>query len=314
MRFAVKQQGATVAKSPKGAVWFIAVLSFVVAVVLVTATVAKGGIGSGFADAGVAPSQLAKVVGEQRACNATPPEYPGCSVAQVEAIAKGDSTEWFKKKRFGVTANNVLSGTDLTNNQIDRVMDAFAADVKDELQRLSAQAKAKGTIETRRAFTTGFRGNTYTVANFPYITYTNKVFHGDPDSGYNACWLPGTRTDGFAYQWCLRINIPQSWSYWGDFVDESDNAGSSMRLPCGKEVVLGAVGGATTGGVASIWTGPGAAAGAGIGGASGGAGGLAVCAVGHLGDLVGWWSYPKWHHATDAQRDRMMSRGLASTR
>ena len=243
-----------------------------------------------------------------RICNAVPPDYPGCSVGQVEDLAKGDATEWFKKKRYGV-ANSVLEQTNLTSNQIAQVEAAMRAEVRDVLQRMAGKSVRRGNAESKRVWTTGFRGQTYTINTFPYGDYVDKIMHGDSESGFNACWIAGRQVVGeFMYNMCLQGNIPQTWTYWQNWADAADDPGSSASLPCAKEVVIGAASGSATGAIASIWSGPGMAAGAGIGGVSVGGGALVGCAVGHLGDWFGWWDYPKWRDATKAQRRAMIGR------
>jgi hypothetical protein len=296
--------------SRKGGAIFIAIVCFALGVALVAAIAisAKGAITPRSGDP---VSNGARVT--KRVCNATPPDYPGCSPAQVEAIAKSNSDNWFRHKRFGVTANNVLNKTNLTANQKDRVMDVFADDIRERLVQMREAATTRGVA--KRAWTTSWRGDAYTVDSFPYKRFSNSSFAGDGASDGDACFFDIRARAGYAYNWCTGQAIPEAFSpFWEGYIDETNDHGPSTSIPCSKEVVIGLTAGATAGAVASIWTGPGVAAGAGIGGASAGAGALAGCAVGHLGDLLGWWSFPKWKAASPAQRETMFHTGMARSR
>jgi hypothetical protein len=296
--------------SRKGGAIFIAIVCFVLGLALVAAIAisAKGAVRSGFDNPVGNEDPPAR-----RICNATPPDYPGCSPAQVEAIAKANADNWFKHRRFGITPTNVLNKTKLTAGQKDRVMDVFAEDVRERLVQMRATA-TKGDL-TKRAWTTSWRGNDYTVESFPYKRFSNSSFSGDEASDGDACFFDIRARAGYAYNWCTGQAVPEAFSpFWEGYIDETNDPGPSTSIPCGKEVVLGLTGGATAGAVASIWTGPGVAAGAGIGGVSTGAGALASCAVGHLGDLLGWWHYPKWKAASPSDREAMLHTGMSLTR
>jgi hypothetical protein len=300
--------GKSVMSRRRGAI-FIAIVCFVLGLVLVAAMAisSKGAITTGFVDPGTTRARAMK-----RVCNATPPDYPGCSVEQVESIAQSNSDDWFEHKRFGVTANNVLNKTDLTANQKDRVMDVFADDIRERLVQMRAAATKRGV--SKRTWTTSWRGDVYTVDSFPYKRFSNSTFAGDDVSDGDSCFFDIRARAGYAYNWCTGQTIPAAFSpFWEGYIDETNDPGPSTTIPCSKEVVIGLSGGAATGAVASIWTGPGVAAGAGIGGVSTGTGALVGCAVGHLGDLLGWWKYPKWEKASPAERQAMFHTGMAGT-
>lgn len=239
------------------------------------AGIAAAALMTGGAVAAVAPPAEA-------ICNPNPPDYAGCTMEQVKAIAHDNDRDWFNHHRFGQSAN-VLSK--LTANQKDRVEAAMRAEVRDNLQKDRAQSMtATATADELSKWTTNWRGNSYTVDGFPYGRYVDVWERGTTD--YGGCTANMRDFQNlFAYSWCEDGNTPD-WSYWQLFADTVDNPGTQTELVCAKEIVVGASTGATAGAIASIWTGPGAAAAAGIGGISGGGAGLVGCAVDHLWDKV----------------------------
>jgi hypothetical protein len=217
----------------------------------------------------------------QAICNATPPDYPGCTQAQVKAIAHDNGIDWFNHRRFGQT--NILRN--LTANQKDTVEAAMKKEIRDDLQQDRSQAlSATATDDQLSKWRTDWRGNSYTIDTFPYARYISVWENGTSD--YQSCMAnKSTYENLYAYSWCKDTGA-KDWTFWANFAQSVDNDGSQLNMVCAKEIVVGAAGGATAGAIASIWTGPGTAAAAGIGGLAGGGGGLVGCAVDHLWDKV----------------------------
>ena len=136
----------------------------------------------------------------------------------------------------------------------------------------------------KRAWTTQWRGDSYTVASFPYVRYVNVWFSGTDD--YDGCITNNdTFGDFFANQWCGPTAV-KGWPFWENYSDTVDDNGTQLNLVCGKEVIIGAAAAGAGFAVASIWTGPGAVAAAGIGAASGATEELIRCGLNHLWDKV----------------------------
>jgi hypothetical protein len=210
-----------------------------------------------------------------------PPDYAGCNKAQVESIAKNHRKAWFKHHEFGRT-NDVLGA--LSSAHASRVKAATRLDLRQGLrQKARHQSKAASTTAV---FTTGWRGRTYSVRSFPYHRYVNLMFN---PPGHPSCWANGAYSD-YAYRWCAQQGVPTGWDYWLRYARTVSRPGPQEHMVCGKEIVIGATGGAATGAVAGIWTGPGAGLGAAIGALSTGFGVGVGCAVNHLGKQAGWWN------------------------
>ena len=220
-------------------------------------------------------------------CSPNPPDYPGCTVAQVESIAKNDTANWVEKRRFG-QVDNVLTAAGLSGTLKDRVIDAFRQDVKQGLLDKRAAAQSVGKIDAASAsegdyfdsagvWHTMWRGNSYTVDSFPYVDYVGKTFN----AGYPNCYY--SRSPGvYAYNYCKASNTPQEAAYWKSVASYLEQPRGQMMTFCEKEVLL-ATGAA---GIGAFWTGPGVLAGL----LAGMTGSAFICYGNQLGKASGWWN------------------------
>lgn len=245
-----------------------------------------------------APGTLASRVAEtvEKICNPDPPDYPGCSVAQVNAIAKGDADTWYRRIRFGQTAD-VLNAAGLTAAQQERVRAALRGALVDHFRASANRAVARGRADSTKVWTTNWRGVDYPIQQFPYKRYLDYTLEGGGrGSDYGACWV-GHRTSfydvAWAFQYCKANLIPSSWEdYWKPMTEELDKPSDNIDLPCKKEIIMGAAMGAAGGGWVGLAGGPaGVFLGAVNGAEEGTVVGIAACAIGNLGEAWGWWDY-----------------------
>jgi hypothetical protein len=262
----------------KRGILFIVIVSFVVSVsVAFVDTRARGQ---------TVPSSDSSA---RRICNPDPPDYPGCTKAQVRAIAENNTEDWVLHLRFGKT-DNVLNAAGLTDAQIDNVKTETRQNLRAILNRDASRAVAMGKVASKRVWTTVWRGNTYTVDSFPYVVWVNTMFQGNDSDGYQACFDDvGNTTNGWAYLECDNSSVPDGWDqYWKGYYNWVNNPGAQGDTVCQREIFVGMTSGAVTGGIGGALTGPGAAVGTLAGTLAGIGGGLTACAANALADQWGW--------------------------
>jgi hypothetical protein len=243
-------------------------------------------------------SDLAPVTPTKRICNPTPPDYPSCNKEQVRNLAKNNTEDWWSNRRFGKT-NNVLNSTNLTNAQIDKVIQATRDNLRAILNKDAAMAVARGKVSSKAAWTTSWRQNTYTLDSFPVAAWVNQMFEGCTQTGtgtfcpgdLDACYDDiGNTTSGWAYLECTPSGVPNSWdNYWQSYTNWVNNPGGQGDTVCKREIFVGALVGAGVQGSRAVFGGPGAMLGAALGGAATGTvGGLITCAAQALADQWNW--------------------------
>jgi hypothetical protein len=206
------------------------------------------------------PGELAKDIrhvvkqAQRRTCSPQY-DYPGCTKAQVRAIARADLDGWLKRTWLG-SVDNVLNATDLTAAQQDRVWTDTRDNLKKILQHDAAKAVATGKVASMKAWTTDWRGNTYTLDSFPYKIWTDQFFSGcDGQYAMGTCFgsqsfqtcfddVPNT-TNGWAYLECGRTSLPDGWDgYWKGYAQWLEQGGPQGDTVCQREIFEGFVAGA----------------------------------------------------------------------
>jgi hypothetical protein len=228
----------------------------------------------------------------KRICASTqPPDYPGCTAAQVRALAASHIDDWVEDERFG-KSRDILDAAGLTSNQQDLLKAALRQDIRAALNEQADAAAKRGV--NKATWTAEWRGTRYSIAGFPYVRYVNLTFAQDDGS----CWMPASEADWqdwYAYNYCTSSTVPTNKQYWGVNVDAYgpdlynwlNKDGGQLHFACDRELLLGVVGGSVTAGL-TLYTGPGAV----IGALRLGAGAAIVDAVKCAGDKLltqlGW--------------------------
>lgn len=219
-------------------------------------------------------------------CNASPPDYPGCTIAQVDSIAKNDRDTWIEKRRFGKT-NDILAAAGLTTAQRQKVIAATQTEIKQTLIEMRQKAVGQGIAAdnpndesfVNGVWHTSWRGNSYTVDSFPIVKYVGQLYN-NPNSADSNCYAQ-RYTVTYAYGWCGPANVPEGWdNYWGAVAAGLEAYGSAIKINCGWEVIVGTAIGFGTG----VFTGPGV----GVSTLIGGTGAFVTCAGNQLGKARGW--------------------------
>jgi hypothetical protein len=231
----------------------------------------------------------------KRICASTqPPDYPGCTAAQVRALAESNIDDWVEDERFG-KSKDILDAAGLTSNQQDLLKTALRQDIRAALNE-QADAAAKRGVD-KSTWTAEWRGTSYAIADFPYVRYVNLTFAQDDGS----CWMPASDADWqewYAYNYCSSKTVPNNKEYWGvnvdangkDLYDWLNKDGGQLHFACDREILLGTAGGVSGGalGGLAIFGGPGAVLGALGGGVTAGTATAVVCLGNKILNQLGW--------------------------